>query len=161
MIASSIPASAVCECAGPTDRPCTADAETPGDWHARSSLAASIDLEGCDARGIRDAARIRQFALALSALIAEPPCGEPIVARLGAGHSLILLSERSIISGHFVEASGDAYIDLFGCRSYSPYQVAEFCRGWFGAASMRINLTRAKVEAAGGTAARVSLPASW
>lgn len=112
---------------------------------ARPGLAISIDLVGCDACAIRDPSAIRRFALALCHSIAVP-CGEPIVARLGAGCSLLQLHAGSTVSGHFDDASGEAYIDIFSCQPYSPYQAAEFCRSWFGAASMRINVVLRLVE---------------
>ncbi len=109
------------------------------DMPARPRLAISIDLVGCDARAIGDLSQIRRFAIALCDLLAMP-FGEPIVARLGDGCSLLRLHEGSVVSGHFDTASGDVYIDIFSCQPYSPYQAAEFCRGWLGAASMRINV---------------------
>jgi len=136
------------ECAGePIPAPTHGASRRAGSGaQTRPGLAVSIDLVGCDARAIRDAGQIRRFVTALCDRIAVRPCGEPIVAHLGAGYSLVQLLERSLISGHFEEAAGDAYIDIFSCEPYSPYQAAEFCRTWFGAAEMRMNVVLRPAE---------------
>jgi hypothetical protein len=106
---------------------------------ARPRPGISIDLVGCDTDLIRDFEQIRRFSAALCGLLAMP-CGEPVVARLGPVCSLLQMHEGAIVSGHFDEASGDAFIDIFSYQPYEPEHVAEFCRSWFGAASMRINV---------------------
>ncbi len=36
-----------------------------------------------------------------------------------AGYTLTQLIETSLISGHFVDKNGDAYIDIFSCKEFS------------------------------------------
>jgi len=140
-------AAAARECAGrPFPAIPGAGRRAESDAQPQPGSAVSIDLIGCDARSIRDAGQLRRFVTALCELLALQPLGEPIVARLGAGYSLIQRLECSLISGHFVEASGDATIDIFSREPYSPYEAAELCRAWFGAADMRINVVLRPAE---------------
>ena len=37
-----------------------------------------------------------------------------------AGYSLVQLIETSAITGHFCDASGDAYLDIFSCKDFDP-----------------------------------------
>jgi S-adenosylmethionine/arginine decarboxylase-like enzyme len=40
-----------------------------------------------------------------------------------AGYSLVQLIETSAVTGHFCDASGDAYLDVFSCKDFDA-QVA-------------------------------------
>ena len=109
-------------------------------------LVTAIDLGGCDPWAIRDSGLIGRFAIALCDLIQVRRLGDPIVVRFGddsqvGGYSLAQRIEGSLISGHFDEQCDRAYIDIFSRTPYPPYQSAEFCRGWFGAASVRVSIT--------------------
>ena len=116
-------------------------------------LAAAIDLRGCHPRAIRDPGQIECLAIALCDLIQARPLGDPIVVRFGdaayvAGYSLAQRFEMGMISGHFDEQSNRAYIDIFGRRPYRPYQAAEFCFKWLGAASIRVDVVLRSTAAA-------------
>ena len=37
-----------------------------------------------------------------------------------AGYSLVQLIETSAVTGHFCDASGDAYLDVFSCKDFDP-----------------------------------------
>jgi hypothetical protein len=116
-------------------------------------LVTAIDLGGCDPRTVRDAGQIGRFAIALCELIRVRRLGDPIVVRFGdearvGGYSLAQRIEGSLISGHFDEQCDRAYIDIFSRTAYPPYQAAEFCRGWFGAASVRVSITLRQAEGA-------------
>ncbi len=117
-------------------------------WRATQpwGLSGAIDLGGCDPRAISDPAHIERFVVALCDLIEMRRFGEPLIVRFGAdprvcGYSLAQLIETSLISGHFAEESQSAYIDIFSCKAYRPHLAAEFCRRWFGAATVRVSLT--------------------
>ncbi len=123
------------------------DAKILAEYRARApwGMAAAIDLGGCDPQAIRDPERITRFVIALCELIEMRRFGEPLVVRFGAdpnvcGYSLAQLIETSLVSGHFAEESDSAYIDIFSCKPYPPYQAAEFCRQWFGATTVRVSL---------------------
>ena len=108
-------------------------------------MATGIDLGGCDPQRIRDAACIHRFVVELCDLIQMNRFGEPVIVRFGedprvSGYSLAQLIETSLISGHFAEDSDSAYIDIFSCKAYPPYLAGQFCRDWFGAVTMRVNV---------------------
>lgn len=108
-------------------------------------MAAAIDLGGCDPDRIRDPQCIEDFVVALCELIEMKRFGDPTIVRFGAdprvsGYSLAQLIETSLVSGHFAEESDSAYIDIFSCKGYPPYRAAAFCRDWFGAQTMRVNV---------------------
>lgn len=132
---------------GPNDDIARLDAEILAECHARASwgMAAAIDLGGCDPQAIRSADHLARFVVALCDFIEMRRFGEPIIVRFGAdpkvcGYSLAQLIETSLVSGHFAEESDSAYIDIFSCKPYPPYQAAEFCRRWFGAQTVRVSL---------------------
>ncbi|MEX0790454.1 MAG: S-adenosylmethionine decarboxylase [Actinomycetota bacterium] len=109
-------------------------------------MATGIDLGGCDPELIRSADSIRDFVVELCHLIQMKRFGEPTIVRFGrdprvSGYSLAQLIETSLISGHFAEESDSAYIDIFSCKAYGPYRAARFCRDWFGAATMKVNVS--------------------
>ena len=109
-------------------------------------LAAAINLGDCDPYDIRNAGHIERCVLALCDLIEIHRFGDPIIVRCGANlracsYSLNQLIETSLISGHFAEASNSASINIVSRTPYPPYHAAEFCRGWFGAATVRVSVT--------------------
>jgi len=103
-----------------------------------------LDMKRGDLEKITSADAIREFARALCEVIDMNPFGEPIVVHFGGGdlvgYSLAQLIETSLISGHFVDANGDAYIDIFSCKGYDPKTAFDFCKHYFEfeAGDMRI-----------------------
>jgi len=126
-------------------------------------LAAAINLGDCDPYDIRNARHIERFLLALCDLIEMRRFGDPIIVRCGADlractYSLAQLIETSLISGHFVEQSNRANIDIFSRKPYPPYRAAEFCRSWFGAATVRVSVTLRQTAGRGtGTISRAAM----
>lgn len=61
--------------------------------------------------------------------------GEPVLQRFGVenvyGYTAVQLITTSHIIGHFNESTNDAYIDVFSCREYKPFEVFHFCKQWF------------------------------
>ena len=69
--------------------------------------------------------------------------GDPIVIKFGSdpkisGYSLMQLLETSSITGHFKDFDGNAFIDIFSCKSYAPRALAMFCKKYFNAQKMAI-----------------------
>jgi len=59
------------------------------------------------------------------------------------GFSCVQLIETSSITGHFVDKSGDAYIDIFTCKEFSVDKALEYVKAQLNPVSMKINyLTR-------------------
>lgn len=101
----------------------------------------SIDLKDCIPDAIRDDGSIIQFVLDLCELIKVKPHGKCMLVRFGAsprvaGYSMVQLIDASLISGHFVEETNAAYLNVFSCRSFDPWTVVAFARDWFGAKSL-------------------------
>jgi len=147
MITQLSPASITREMVGDAEETVRRDAEVLAQCRDLEpwGLATAIDLRSCDPHAIRDGQNIGRFAVALCDLIEMQRFGDPIIVRFGAdprvsGYSLAQLIETSLISGHFAEESDNAYIDIFSCKPYPPYRAAEFCRRWFGAATVSLSV---------------------
>jgi S-adenosylmethionine/arginine decarboxylase-like enzyme len=82
-----------------------------------------LDCKACDKAKITDADNIRNFATVLVKAIDMKAYGEPLLEHfathnpLAGGYSLVQLIETSDITAHFVDLSGDAYIDIFSCKT--------------------------------------------
>lgn len=108
-------------------------------------LLTSIDLHKCDPAKIASKEVITQFSIDLCKYIDMKRFGEPIVVRFGAdprvqGYSLAQLIETSLISGHFAEDTGRAFIDVFSCKEYPPKKVADYCAKYFGAKEVEYSI---------------------
>ncbi len=93
-------------------------------WHTL------IDMEDCDPELIRCKSRIHAFAIVACRVIDAKRYGDPLISNFGedervAGYSLVQLIETSLISGHFVNATNAAYIDIFSCKKYDSAEIIE------------------------------------
>ena len=83
-----------------------------------------LDCSSCDREAARDANAIRAFSEDLVASIGMVAYGEPVLAHFAthlpeaAGYSLVQLIETSAVTGHFCDASGDTYLDVFSCKDF-------------------------------------------
>lgn len=66
--------------------------------------------------------------------------GYSIVQRGRNINQLTQLIETSLIAGHFVDKSNDAYIDVFSCKCYDPYLVRDFVKMYFKPAQIVMNV---------------------
>jgi S-adenosylmethionine decarboxylase len=63
--------------------------------------------------------------------------GEPVPEHFAthlpeaAGYSLVRLIETSAVTGHFCDASGDAYLDVFSCKEFDPEVALRVVREHF------------------------------
>ncbi len=108
-------------------------------------LYTSVDLYECDPQTIRSAVKIKQFVIELCELIKMKRFGEPVVVDFGedprvSGYSMTQLIETSLVSGHFANQSNAAYLDIFSCKEYPPHEAAEFCKKFFAAKEMKVNI---------------------
>lgn len=85
-----------------------------------------LDCKGCDIDKVTDYNTLDRFVRTLVDAIDMKRYGEPIIVHFAehnpeaAGYSLVQLIETSSITGHFVDLNGDAYLDIFSCKSFSP-----------------------------------------
>lgn len=108
-------------------------------------LATSIDLKNCDLAKITDAEYIKTFVHDLCDLIQMKRFGETVVVNFGedekvAGFSMTQLIETSLVSAHFANVSKAIYLDIFSCKEYPPYKVAEFAKEWFQASDYTVHI---------------------
>jgi S-adenosylmethionine/arginine decarboxylase-like enzyme len=108
-------------------------------------LATAVDLKNCNPATIRDAEKIKQFVQELSDLIDMKRFGDTMVVHFGedprvSGFSMTQLIETSLISGHFANETNAVYLDIFSCKEYPPYKVAEFCRTFFEAQEVKVQV---------------------
>jgi len=112
-------------------------------------LLSSIDLHNCDPDLIRDADKIKEYVKQLCETIEMKRYGETIVVHFGqdprvSGFSMTQLIETSLISGHFANESNNVYIDVFSCKFYHPWKVAEFTKTFFKAQDYNIHIVLRK-----------------
>jgi len=115
--------------------------ETKNPW----GLTVSVDLKNCNLNKMVDAEYIKQFVKDLCKLIDMKRFGDTTVVNFGtdkrvSGFSMTQLIETSLISGHFANASKAIYLDVFSCKVFPPYKVAEFAKEKFGASEYRMNI---------------------
>lgn len=82
-----------------------------------------VDAAGCNDR-ISDRDSIAAFAEALVRAIDMKAYGAPWIEHFGhdlpkaSGYTLVQLIETSNVSAHFCDHSGEAYFDIFSCKSF-------------------------------------------
>ena len=107
-------------------------------------LLSSIDLHNCNPNLIRDAEKIKQYVRELCSKIDMKRFGKTVVVNFGedervAGFSMTQLIETSLISGHFANLTNNVYIDVFSCKIYNPWKIAEFTKDFFQANDYKVS----------------------
>ncbi len=97
-----------------------------------------VDLTNCNPALVRSEEDIRTYVKELCELIDAKRFGETTIVHFGeneriAGYSMVQLIETSLISGHFVNAANNIYIDVFSCKAYDPAVVTAFTKAFFEA----------------------------
>lgn len=94
----------------------------------------SLDLGGCNVQKITNREHIIKFVEELVETIDMKAYGDPEVVHFAAhdpskgGYTLTQLIETSNICAHFVDATGEMYLDIFSCKEFDcedAYEVAE------------------------------------
>lgn len=103
-----------------------------------------IDLKNCES-DIKDADLIKQYVDELVELIDMKKYGECEIVDFGedekvAGYSMKQFIETSLISGHFVNATNAAYINIFSCKPYNAQAASEFTNKFFKAEKMNYQM---------------------
>jgi S-adenosylmethionine decarboxylase len=93
----------------------------PWGWHL------IIDAAGCSY--VEDAEKIKACAKDLVKCIDMTAYGEPQVVHFGSGHlegnTLVQLIETSNIIGHFCDADGSCFLDIFSCKTFDPQDAVK------------------------------------
>lgn len=96
-----------------------------------------LDIKGAEKDIIKSKDRLTEFVKALVKKIDMKAYGEPIIEHFAthnpkaAGYSLLQLIETSSITGHFVDDNGDAYLDIFSCKTFKKEDVLSFVETFF------------------------------
>ena len=96
-----------------------------------------LDCKSGDKKLISDKQNIKNFVVELVDRINMVSFGEPTVEHFAshdekkAGFSLVLLIETSSIVGHFIDSSGDFYLDVFSCKKFDKDIVIECVKQYF------------------------------
>lgn len=105
----------------------------------------TVDGAACDKSLITDGDHIAAFASALVEAIDMKAYGSPMVVHFAAhapdkgGFTLVQLIETSNICGHFVDSTGDMYLDVFSCKEFDPNIVIDVVNEWFKPKSVVVN----------------------
>ena len=107
-------------------------------------MSCSIDLYNCDSNKILKIDTVNNFIKKLVVFIGMKPFGDPIIKDFGdapkvSGISAFQFIETSAITAHFAKASNTAYIDIFSCKYFKPYETAFFCKDFFSAAEWSVS----------------------
>ncbi len=102
----------------------------------------SLDLRRCNPELIRSSGAIEEYVTELCTLLKVRRFGACTIVHFGgkeevAGYSLIQLIETSLVSGHFVNKTNTAYIDIFSCGEYNPDNAMDFSKEFFQAREAR------------------------
>ena len=102
-----------------------------------------VDAASCNISKITNTEHVANFARELVKRIDMVAYGEPQVINFGsgnkAGFTLVQLIETSNIVAHFCNDSGDVYLDVFSCKSFSMSTVLDVFAEYFDPMTMRPN----------------------
>lgn len=111
----------------------------------RFGMVTMIDAKSCNDY-VKDENKIHSFVLSLCDIIDMKRFGNCEIVHFGneirvSGYTAVQKIETSLISGHFVDGSQDAYIDVFSCKCYDPYNVREFVKMFFKPRQLVMHVT--------------------
>jgi len=96
-----------------------------------------LDCEAGDKKKVADYETIHSFIKALVPAINMVAYREPQIVHFAehdpdkAGFSMVQLIETSSITGHFVDSTGDFYLDVFSCKDFDKNIVLNLVRKYF------------------------------
>jgi S-adenosylmethionine/arginine decarboxylase-like enzyme len=101
-----------------------------------------LDVKGCQIDKATNPEYIGLFVKDLVKLIDMVPYGEPQVVHFAdgtdkAGWTVIQLIETSNIMGHFLDDSGDLYLDVFSCKDFEASVVLNAVENHFHPKNIR------------------------
>jgi S-adenosylmethionine/arginine decarboxylase-like enzyme len=106
---------------------------------------AMFDCASCDLDKITSKENVAEFIKELVPAIDMIAFGEPMIEHFAthapdkAGISFIQMIETSNISGHLVDSNGDAYIDIFSCKTVDVKIAEEVISKYFNPKKIRLN----------------------
>lgn len=97
-----------------------------------------IDIYDCDPIILRSQNDIIGYVDTLCKMIDMKKFGSCIISHFGEdekvkGYTFVQMIETSLISGHLVELTDEAHIDIFSCKQYDTQLALQFTSDYFKA----------------------------
>ena len=102
-----------------------------------------LDLYQCDPEIIRSEEKLKEYVDKLCKILEMKKYKECHIHHFGhnsektAGYSLLQFIETSSITGHFAEATNNAYLNIFSCKSYDAKKAVDFTKDFFKAKKVK------------------------
>jgi S-adenosylmethionine/arginine decarboxylase-like enzyme len=96
-----------------------------------------LDCSGCDLNAIKDESVLKNFLSELVTKIDMKAYGQPILAHFAThdpskgGYTVVQMIETSLIDGHFVDNTGEAYISVHSCKDFDEKIVKDVVMKYF------------------------------
>lgn len=96
-----------------------------------------LDCRNCDKELIKSETNLKAFLISLVDKIDMKSYGEPLLAHFAThdpekgGYTICQMIETSLIDGHFVDATGDAYISVHSCKDFNIDMVIDIINIFF------------------------------
>jgi S-adenosylmethionine/arginine decarboxylase-like enzyme len=106
---------------------------------------AMFDCAACDIEKVTSEENVYNFIKELVPAIDMIAFGEPQIQHFAthepdkAGITATQLIETSSITAHFVDINGDAYIDIFSCKTVDVKIAEDLIRKYFNPKKVRVN----------------------
>ena len=103
-----------------------------------------LDMSNCNRAKISSRDNIYKYVKTLVEMIDMVAVGEPIIEMLcvgdpKVGYSMMQLISTSNITGHFMEISGEVYLDVFSCKPFDIVVAEKVARQFFEPEKVRVN----------------------
>jgi len=104
-----------------------------------------LDCTNCDRKMIKDPETIEEFIETLLKRIDMQPIGKPRIEYTAgefpdkAGYTAIQVIVTSTIVAHFIDSTGDLYLDVFSCKQFDNEVVRETVKQYFKPIKIRTN----------------------
>lgn len=105
-----------------------------------------LDCAGCDKSLIKSEYNIKAFLKVLVQEIDMVAYGDPILAHFAThdpskgGYTFVQMIETSLIDGHLVDETGDAYISVHSCKDFQEDVVKFVVNQFFMPESIKDNV---------------------
>ena len=109
----------------------------------------TLDCSSCNKNNIKDEQHVKNFVKELMARIDMKPIGDTRVGYTAAefpdkaGFTAVQIIVTSTIVAHFIDSTGDLYLDVFSCKQFDIETVVKTVDEYFTPENTRVNfLTR-------------------
>ena len=105
-----------------------------------------LDCSGCNHEGIVSRDNIYNFTKELVKRIDMVAFGEPVIEHFAThdpskgGYTICQMIETSLIDGHFVDKTGEAYISVHSCKEFNTEDVKDVVKEFFCPIDMKENI---------------------